>query len=89
VTHKPNFRPSLLLASILLSAGVPYLTTYPKIEVAGANYLHSGCQSELGPHSIPVTLQIRQRVLLRVRVECEVAVLHVPRQNAAPLEVLS
>jgi hypothetical protein len=52
VTHKANYRTSLLLASMLLNGCVPYVSSYPKIEVADAIYLHSGCQSELGPHSM-------------------------------------
>jgi hypothetical protein len=51
VTPIPNRRTALLLASILLSGCVPYVTTYQKIEAPNATYLHSGCQSELGPHS--------------------------------------
>jgi hypothetical protein len=52
VTHKPNYRASLLFAPIPLSGCFPYVSSYPKIEAAGATYVHSGCQSEPGPYSM-------------------------------------
>jgi hypothetical protein len=47
-----NKRRVLSFASILLAACVPYVTSYPKIEAPNADYLHLGCQSELGPKTL-------------------------------------
>jgi hypothetical protein len=62
-----NKNPALFFASILLAGCVPYVTSYPKIEAPNADYLHLGCQSELGPntlayypfHGIHISIDIR------------------------------
>jgi hypothetical protein len=47
-----NKKTALFFALILLAGCVPYATTYPRIEVAGATCLHPGCQAEVGTKSM-------------------------------------
>jgi hypothetical protein len=47
-----NKHSAALLGSIVLTACVPVVTTYPKIQTPNATYLHSGCQSDLGPNTM-------------------------------------
>jgi hypothetical protein len=47
-----NLKCAMFLGSSVLAGCVPYTTTYPKIEVAGASYMHAGCQAEVGEESM-------------------------------------
>lgn len=47
-----NIKFTVFFSSILLTACVPYVMSFPKIQAPDATYLHSGCQSGLSPKSI-------------------------------------
>lgn len=51
VTRMPNIRPSLLLASTLLTACVPMSSYYEHIDAPGAVYFKNICRGTVGPPS--------------------------------------
>jgi hypothetical protein len=46
-----NINTTIFLCSTILTACVPYVTTYPKLQAPNATYLHFGCQAELDAKS--------------------------------------